>query len=542
METPHAQTYGFDPRRLEKRAVLYSRDNNPYPYTFSPTHQVGQVLEEAHAREQAGQALALWVRLAGRIWARRDMGRACFMDLQDQSGKVQLYFNQKILGPAWEELFLLDLGDLVGIEGEVFRTRTGELSVQVKHWLFLAKALVPIPIGKESEEAVYYRMTDLEARYRERHLHWLLDRPDRERLRQRSRIISSLRRQMEANAFLEVATPTITATYGGAEAHPFTTAVRALDNQEQFLRISPELHLKRYIVAGFEKVFTICQNFRNEGIDRSHNPEFTMMEWYEAFTDYEEQMCRFEDLVAGVCAEVCGSAHIVYQGTELDFSPSWRRLSMLDALREHAGVDAGALSAQELQVELERRGVESAEPLSWGLAVARLFEVACEGCLVQPTFVLDHPLEISPLARVRRGDGRLAERFEVYVCGMELGNAYSELTDPLEQLDRFLAQRRTQGEATHPLDADFVRALGCGMPPTGGVGLGIDRLVMLLTDAASIRDVIPFPMVKARQPATEQISGTGSERVCGLAVDNNRDNNNQGNNNHTSDGETAMAG
>lgn len=534
METPHAQTYGFDPRRMEKREELCASGVNPYPYTFSPTHRIGEVRED--------QSPELPVKIAGRIWARRGMGRALFMDLQDHTGKIQLYFTQQALGEGWEALSLLDLGDMLGVEGTIFRTRTGELSVQVRACILLAKALVPIPIGKEAGETTYYRVADPEVKYQERYLHWLLDKTDRERIYQRGRIIAAIRRRMEEEGFLEVSTPTITPLYGGAEARPFTTSVWALDHQEQFLRISPELHLKRLIVAGFEKVFTICQNFRNEGIDRSHNPEFTMMEWYEAFTDYEDQMRRFETLVAGVCAEVCGSTTLSYQGVEVDYSPPWRRLSMLDALREYANVDADALSIDELQAELERRGVESLEPLSWGLAVAQLFEVTCEAHLVQPTFVLDHPLEISPLARAKRGHGRLAERFEVYVCGMELGNAYSELTDPLEQLDRFLAQRRTQGEAAHPLDADFVRALGCGMPPTGGVGLGTDRLVMLLTDAASIRDVIPFPMVKARQPATEQISGSGSEEVCGLAVDNNGDNNNQGNNNRTSAGGTATAG
>lgn len=532
-ETAHTETCGFDPRRMEKREKFFTSGVNPYPYTFSPTHRIEEVRE--------GQSPDLPVRIAGRIWARRGMGRALFMDLQDHTGKIQLYFTQQALGEGWEALSLLDLGDLLGVEGTLFRTRTGELSVQVRSCTLLAKALVPIPIGKEAGETTYYRVADPEVKYQERYLHWLLDSADRDRLYQRGRIIAAIRRRLEAGGFLEVSTPTITPLYGGAEARPFTTSVWALDHQEQFLRISPELHLKRLVVAGFEKVFTICQNFRNEGIDRSHNPEFTMMEWYEAFTDYEDQMRRFEILVAGVCAEVCGSTRIVYQGTELDFTPPWRRLSMLDALREYAGVDADALAAEEVQAELERRGVESPEPLSWGLAVAQLFEATCEEHLVQPTFVLDHPLEISPLARARRGDGRLAERFEVYVCGMELGNAYSELTDPLEQLDRFLSQRRPQGETAHPLDADFVRALGCGMPPTGGVGLGVDRLVMLLTDAASIRDAIPFPMVKARQPAPEQLSGIGSERVCALAVDNIVDNNNR-DNNRTSAGETATAG
>lgn len=528
MESTHTQTCGFDPRRLEKRAELCASERNPYPYTFSTTHRIGEV------RAQAGQTPELAVRVAGRIWARRGMGRVLFMDLQDHTGKIQLYLTPQTLGEDWETLSQLDLGDILGVEGVVFLTRTGELSVQVRACTLLAKALVPIPIGKEAGETTYYRVADPEVKYQERYLHWLLDKTDRERIYERGRIIAAVRRRMEGEGFLEVSTPTITPLYGGAEARPFTTSVWALDRQEQFLRISPELHLKRLVVAGFEKVFTICQNFRNEGIDRSHNPEFTMMEWYEAFTDYEDQMRRFEELVAAVCVEVCGSTVVVYQGAEVDYAPPWRRLGMLDALRQYAGVDAESLTAEELQEELVRHSAEPPESLSWGLAVARLFEATCEKHLVQPTFVLDHPLEISPLARARRGDGRLAERFEAYVGGMEVGNAYSELTDPLEQLDRFLAQRRTQGEEAHPLDVDFVRALGCGMPPTGGVGLGIDRLVMLLTDAASIREVIPFPMTKATRPARGQDIP---------AADRNQDNNdNRDNNNRTSRGGTAPAG
>lgn len=301
-----------------------------------------------------------------------------------------------------------------------------------------------------------------------------------------------MRRRMEGEGFLEVSTPTITRQDGGAEARPFTTSVWAMDHQKQFLCIYPELHLKGLVVANFEKVFTICQNFCNEGIDRSHNPEIIRMGWYETFTNYEDQMRCFAELLAGVCVEACGLTSVDYQGKEIDYSIPSRRLSMLAAPRQYAGVDAETMSGEELQQEIGRHTAEPPELLSWGLAVPQLFEATCEKHLVQPTFVLDHPLGISPLARARRGDARLTKRFEVYVCGMELANAYSKLTDPLEQLDRFLPQRRVQEEEAYPLDMDFVRALGCGMPPTGGVGLGIDRLVMLLPGAASIPDVIPF--------------------------------------------------
>ena len=497
--------YGFNEQRLEKRERLLAEGETPFPYSYTRTQRVEEIVAAVDEAETAGGPIDMQVRTSGRLWARREMGRARFFDLRDGDAKIQLYCTLRNFSEqAWEHLSLLDAGDIVGVEGPVFRTRTGELSINAAELTVLAKAVVPVPIGKEAGERVYYRGADPEIRYRERYLHWLLDRGDRERVYQRGRIVSSLRRRLEEEDFLEVSTPTITPVYGGAEARPFVTSVWALGRREAYLRISPELHLKRYIVAGFERVYTICQNFRNEGMDASHNPEFTMLEWYEALTDYTFQMERFERLVAAVCEEACGSTRVTYQGIELDFAPPWRRLTMLEALRDYAGVDAATLAAEDLRAELERREVECAEDMTWGRAVAALFEATCEQHLVQPTFVLDHPLEISPLARVHRGNGRLAERFEVFVCGMELGNAYSELADPVEQLQRFVAQhsaRRTDGDwIDHPLDADFVKAVGCGMPPTGGVGLGVDRLVMLLTDAASIRDVIGFPMVKARDP------------------------------------------
>ena len=500
--------YGFNNERLAKRERLLAAAVPPYPYSFSRTHKISEIIAALETSKGSEQTVDLRVRTHGRIWARRQMGRALFFDLQDGDDKIQLYCTHRnFTQQQWVHLSLLDLGDIIGTEGEIFHTRTGELSINAEELTVLAKAVVPIPIGKEAGDNVYYRAADAEIRYRERYLHWLLDRQDRQRVYRRSQIISHVRRHMEESGFLEVSTPTVTPVYGGAEARPFATSVWALDRQQAYLRISPELHLKRYIVAGFERVFTICQNFRNEGVDRSHNPEFTMIEWYEALTDYTVQMERFEQLVAAVCEAICGSTKITYQGTELDFSPPWQRLTVLDAPRQYANIDATAMAPEDLRLEMENGGIECPENISWGHAVAALFETTCEQHLVQPTLVLDHPLAISPLAKVHRKDGRLAERFEAYVWGMELGNAYSELTDPVEQLERLTCQRQTQQQdndwVDHPLDADFVKALGCGMPPTGGVGLGIDRLVLLLTDATSIRDVIGFPMVKPRNPETE---------------------------------------
>lgn len=506
------ERYGFDPVRLQKRQQLLAEGVDPYPYSFSASWPVLSVIQESEAREQAGEALDFAVTLVGRVWSRREMGRSCFLDLRDQSGKIQLYcLESRLRSELWQQILALDLGDIIGVSGTVFRTKKGELSVAVTTLTILAKTVIPVPIGKETRDQVFYRVTDLESKYRERYLHWMLDAEDRARIRARSQIISAIRRHMEADGFLEVSTPTLEFVYGGAEARPFKTSIWALDHAQAFLRISPELYLKRYIVAGFDKVFTICQNFRNEGIDRSHNPEFTMMEWYEAFTDYEFQMARFETLVAKVCQEVHGSTRVIYQGAEIDFTPPWRRLTMLDALKEYANLDAGAMTVDELTAELDRRGVAYEPPLSWGIAVAELFAALCEQHLIQPTFVLDHPVDISPMTKAKRGDLRLVERFEPFAYGIEIGNAYSELTDPVEQLHRFLSQREAQtardGKGKdyedNPLDLDFIKAIGCGMPPTGGVGLGIDRLIMLLTDAPSIRDITPFPMIKPRPAAGE---------------------------------------
>jgi len=511
--------FGFSDGHLEKRRRLLASGVSPFPYSFDGVRKIAAVVEEESQRpggpEQAQQH---GVVVAGRIWARRQMGKTMFIDLRDDSGSIQLYLKREEVGEdTWRYLRWLDLGDIVGAGGNVFRTRTGELTIRVAHFAILSKTAVPIPLGKESGETTHYRLADPESRYGERYLTWLLDPRERERIRLRSRIISALRREMESRGFLEVSTPVIEPIYGGAEARPFRTSVWALGGAEAFLRISPELYLKRYVVAGFDKVFTICSNFRNEGIDRSHNPEFTMMEWYEAFTDYAFQMEQFETLVAQVCREIHGTTRVTYQGVKLDFTPPWRRVSMLEALAD-AGVAASEMTAEDLSRLLVARGAMTADDLPWGVAVAELFELLCEGQLVQPTFVVDHPIEISPLTKVKRGDPRLVERFEPYVCRMEIGNAYSELTDPVDQLDRLVAQRR-RGRAedyeNHPIDADFVKAIGCGMPPTGGVGLGVDRLIMLLTDASSIRDIIPFPMVAARSavavPRPERQTGTNPD-------------------------------
>lgn len=502
------QYYSFDEIRLQKREKLLKDGCQLYPYTFDKTHNIDDAINEATTLEKKQMPINISISITGRVWSQRDMGRTFFIDLKDETNKIQLYCKKdNISVEEWQQVVSLDLGDILGVTGFFFRTKTGELSISVRSFQILTKTTVQIPIGKETDDKIFNRLSNIESKYRERYLHWMLDTDARKMIVKRFEIIKEIRSWMENEGFLEVTTPNIELVYGGAEARPFKTNIWALDCQEAFLRISPELYLKRYLVAGFPKVFAICQNFRNEGIDYSHNPEFTMMEWYEAYTDYVKQMNRFELLVSSICEKVCGGTRIMYQEMEIDFKIPWRRLSVLDALKEYAEIDAANCEVNELKTEMKRRDIPFLEDITWGIAVIRLFEATCEQHLVQPTFIIDHPYDLSPMTKSKRGDSRLVERFEPFVCKMELGNAYSELNDPVIQLERFIQQKeihlKKHGLATdidfidNPIDRDFIKAIGCGLPPTGGVGIGIDRLVMILTNAASIRDIIPFPILKS---------------------------------------------
>lgn len=503
--------FDFDEVRIQKRQEIINKNSDPYPYSYNQDienqkvsiDKIDNILNKVKSLEESNSDIGFSASIVGRVWSKRLMGKALFIDINDSTEKIQIYLKEENLSHNWEVSNLLDIGDLIGITGELFRTKTGEITLRVKKLDVLAKATVDIPVGKETEDKVYFRASDPEIKYRERYLHWLLDKNDRDKILLRSRIISTIRRTMESNGFLDVQTPTIEAVYGGAEARPFKTNIWALDNSQAFLRISPELYLKRYLVAGFDKIFTICQNFRNEGIDHSHNPEFTMMEWYEAFTDYNFQMKRFENLVASVCQEICGSTKIDYQGTEIDFSPPWRRLTVIEAIKEYTNLDVETMTVDDIKVELDKRKIDYDDSITWGTGIVILFEETCEKQLIQPVFITDHPIDISPLTKVKRGNDKLVERFEPYVYGIEIGNAYSELTDPIIQMERLVDQRKNDGQEegyeNHPIDVDFVKAIGCGMPPTGGVGLGIDRLVMFLTNSPTIRDIIPFPMYKAKK-------------------------------------------
>lgn len=487
----------FEPDLLKKREELRSRGIDPYPYSFARSHTLSEV------RERQAELLDKEVSVAGRIYAFRGAGKLIFLDLQDGAGRIQVMFRKNEFDDErWDAVKrLLDLGDIIGVRGTVFVTKMGELTVLPKEYQILSKAVVRVPIQKTKEDRTWFQLSDPEIRYRERYLHWITDPSARAAMVLRARTVGAIRRFLEGRGFLEVTTPTIEMLYGGAEARPFTTSIHALSNQAAYLRISPELPLKRFIAGGFEKVFTICQNFRNEGIDHSHNPEFTMLEWYEAYTDYAYQMEQFEALVASVVKEIAGGTKVSYQGKELDFTPPWKRVTVLEGLKG-AGIDAGSLDEAGLRGELKARGLEPPKPFTWGHAVAELFKELVEPGLLQPVFVCDFPVEISPLTKLKRGDPRLVERFEPMAAGMEIGNAYSELTDPVEQAERFSRQKAMgadrEGIAHHPIDLDFLKAVGCGMPPTGGVGLGIDRLVMILADVPSIRDIIAFPLMRPK--------------------------------------------
>lgn len=485
-----------NPVKAEKRRKLHAlreKGINPYPYRFERTGEAGPVKAANEGLKPGEKNEGQILRLAGRVMTLRSMGKAVFFNLQDQSGSIQVYVRTEELPEADKAAFgLTDLGDIVGVEGFVFRTQKGELSLWAKSYTMLTKTLEPLP-------EKFHGIQDVEIKYRHRHLDLISDEDSRRVFQTRSKIIRYIRNYLDGAGFMEVETPILQPIYGGAAAHPFTTHHRALD-MKLYMRISPELYLKRLIAGGFDKVYDIGKVFRNEGIDRTHNPEFTLLEWYEAYTDYNDQMKRFEELVSGAVMELTGSLKIQFQGKEIDFTTPWRRLTVLDGLREYAKIDPDKILPAELYQLCKKHGSKLEGPVSKGEMLMELFELTCEEHLWQPTFVMDHPVEISPLTKIHRNDSRLVERFEPMVACMELGNSYSELNDPEEQRARLKEQesKRATDEEAHPMDEDFLHAIETGMPPTGGTGLGIERLVMLITDRPSIRDIIFFPTMKFR--------------------------------------------
>lgn len=475
--------------RLEKLARLRENNIEPYGGRFARTHLAREVTDNFDALEEKEVAVA------GRIMARRVHGKTTFADLQDVSGRIQIYLRKNDLGDEAYGLFgELDIGDIIGVCGRVFRTRTGEVTVAVSRYVLLAKSLRVLP-------EKWHGLKDVELRYRQRYLDLIMNPEVRETFLARSRIIHTIRNFLDRKGFLEVETPMMHPVAGGAAARPFITHHNALD-MNLYLRIAPELYLKRLLVGGFEKIYEINRNFRNEGISTRHNPEFTMLELYQAYADYHDMMNLTEELVSEVAREVTGAVAVTYQGETIDLSPPYRRVTMVEAVRERTGLDFAALDDGAAARAVAALGMEAGPQETWGALLNRVFEERVEETLVQPTFVFDYPLEVSPLAKKKSDDPRLTYRFELFICGREIANAFSELNDPLDQRARFLEQqkKRSRGdEEAHMMDEDFLTALEYGMPPAGGLGIGIDRLVMLLTDSPSIRDVILFPLLRPRE-------------------------------------------
>ena len=483
-------------QRLEKLHRLRQRGINPYPNSYHRTHTVAEARELFEQdRVTAGSSFAL----AGRIVAYRGMGKATFVDLRDGSGKIQAYFRRDELGDDRYGLVEdLDIGDFVGVSGGLFRTKSGEVTMKVSDLAILAKSLEPLP-------EKWHGLVDVEKRYRQRYLDLISNEPVRETFLVRSRVIAAMRRFLDGRGFVEVETPILQPVPGGARAHPFVTHHEALD-EELYLRIATELYLKRLIVGGFDRVYEIGRIFRNEGISTRHNPEFTTLESYEAYADYNDVMNMVEQMVSQVAQEVLGTTSMSYGGETIDFAPPWRRITLRQAVIDACGVDVEeCLKAgpQELRTAMQAVGMELEDSLSPAYLVDKLVSTCVEPGIVQPTFLYDYPAETTPLAKNKPDNPTLVERFEAFVAGMEIANAFTELNDPVEQADRFRVQEdwrvKFGDQEAERYQEDFITALRHGMPPTGGLGVGIDRLVMILTNQQSIREVILFPQLKSKQ-------------------------------------------
>ncbi|HYT82745.1 MAG TPA: lysine--tRNA ligase [Gemmatimonadales bacterium] len=482
--------------RREKLRELVKRGIAPFAYRFDRSATARRAVEGYRGDDGPAH------RLAGRLIALRPHGKTTFAHLADRSGKIQLYFKLDVLGgDAYGLLDLLDLGDHVGVEGPLFKTKTGEITVRVQRLTLLAKALRPLPLGKEDASGVKHgELSDPELRYRQRYADLAVHPEVRDLFLLRARVVSAIRAFLDAKGYLEVETPVLQPVYGGATARPFHTHYDALD-ATFYLRIADELYLKRCIVGGLERVYEIGHDFRNEGLSRIHNPEFTMAEWYEAYADYQDMATLTEELVAGLVQQLFGTALLERHGATLSFTRPFARQDYFTLVQEHAGVDLTRTTDGELRAVLQRHNVPAADAaeLAGAKLVDEVFKTCVEPKLIQPTFVFDYPIALSPLAKPKRDDPNKVERWELFVLHRELANAFSELNDPDEQRRRFeqhAAFRAAGDQEAHQLDEDFLRALEYGMPPTGGVGMGIDRLLMVLADQGNIRDVILFPMLR----------------------------------------------
>lgn len=473
--------------RRDKLAAIKELDIEPFGRKYGFTHHAIDVLGGFEQLE--GQA----VKLAGRLMSIRGHGKTSFTHLMDMSGKIQLYFRQDVIGEAeYAKFHLLDIGDIIGVEGTVFKTQRGEISIKVSNFEILAKSLRPLP-------EKWHGLKDVEMRYRQRYLDLIVNPEVRETFVVRSKIIQALRRFLDGKDFLEVETPMMHPIAGGAAARPFITHHNALD-MKLYMRIAPELYLKRLIVGGFEKVYELGRMFRNEGISIKHNPEFTMVELYQAYADHEDVMRLTEELVSSIAQEVLGTMKITYQEQEIDLTPPWNRMTMPEAIKKYAGVDFESVTTvAEARALADKLGVQYETKDGIGGILNHVFEEVAEKHLIQPTFITGHPTEISPLAKRNKENPDITDRFEAFIFSREIANGFSELNDPIDQKGRFqdqVAQRESGDDEAHMMDEDYVTALEFGLPPTGGLGIGIDRLVMFLTDSYSIRDVILFPHMR----------------------------------------------
>jgi lysyl-tRNA synthetase class 2 len=481
----------------------------PYPAAeYKTTHHTELIKQQFEQDEESLKDVSI----AGRIMSRRIMGKASFVELQDETGRIQVYFNRDEICPGedktlYNDVFkkLLDIGDIIGIKGFVFRTQMGEITVHVKEFTILSKSVRPLPVVKEKDGVAHNAFTDAEMRYRQRYVDLIVNPKTREHFKKRTTIMNTMRQMFNEYGYLEVETPILQPIPGGAAARPFITHHNSLD-MSLYMRIANELYLKRLIVGGYEGVYEFAKDFRNEGMDRTHNPEFTVMEIYVAYKDYNWMMKFTEEMIERIAINLHGTTKVQVGDKEIDFKRPFKRISMLDSIKEHTGIDISEMNEAELRDVCKKLEVEVDDSMGKGKLIDEIFGEKCESSYIQPTFITDYPVEMSPLCKKHRDNPELTERFELMVNGKELCNAYSELNDPIDQLERFQDQLKLSEKGDDEamfIDMDFVRALEYGMPPTSGMGIGIDRLVMLMTNQASIQDVLFFPQMKPEQKAVQ---------------------------------------
>jgi lysyl-tRNA synthetase class 2 len=488
-------------QRLEKLDRIRARGINPYSYGYHRSHTAQQAIALLEQQEDSGKVETSVVSVAGRIMANRLMGKISFLDIRDNSGKIQACFRKDHLSEENLELLKdIDIGDIIGVAGKLFRTKTGEPTIEVEDFTLLTKSLQPLP-------EKWHGLSDIDKRYRQRYLDLISNPETKKTFRVRSQVITAIRQFLNHRGFLEVETPVLQPAAGGALARPFTTHHHTLD-QDFYLRIAHELHLKRLIIGGFDKVYELGRTFRNEGISTKHNPEFTMLESYEAYADYNDVRKMVEKMVSKVSRQVLGTDKIKFGDHTLSLKPPWQRLELRQAIKKYSGIDFTQYrSADSLRAKMEEKGLEVDPEKNWARLVDELISTFAEPNLVQPTFLLNYPVSMSPLAKTKKGHKRVVERFEAFAGGMEIANAFTELNDPIEQRERFIEQlkeRQGEDEERWTIDEDYLLALEYGMPPTGGLGIGIDRLVMLLTNQQSIREVILFPQLREKKEGTDE--------------------------------------